>query len=670
MIVGFNAGRARLRRRRAAARISTRNRPAIVALQQQGLGADVADSAAFFMSTPRAGRLAAGRLRPRQRARRVRRLAAAERDAVSAPAAFGRPLARGDCCSSRSSRSLRGVFPTADPPWRPRVGIVWHDEGAWVHNARNMALFGAWRAGRVEPDVHRAGVHRRSSTSSFAAFGVGVLAGAAGRRSCRARCRCCCSRSASAGSPGARRGAHRRRAARDQLRLRDVEPRRADGSARWSPSSSPPGTATCARRRSRAVGALAGACALLAFFTKAAAAFFVAALGARTRLVADRCMRCGRTARSRRDGRAAIDDAGGLGGCRLAGSSRAVRRCRTGPTTGSTTGRCRSRASRATTCASLLNARDVVPDPARHLHADVVHASSSGCSALWGIAGALAHGAAGRAAAACCGSRLGALELLVHDVGNERRFVFFIPALVALAAWCSAAIGALLPEAVAACRAGARCSRSPVVLYTRLRRARRARAAAVSLRGLAPSVQARSGRRSRRARARRWSIAAWPRARRGCSRPRRGRPCGRGCWSSRWSRPGNLAQFGAVGARTGPTRTTRRRVDARPGAAARHAGPRQAGQRPGAREPDPAGLRRPRVRQLRGPEAARRCAIYFDLHRPGSATKGSQYSGRARRLPGATIIMTFDVAETAAGPAQRYRQVRRLDRRRAVRAHD
>ena len=37
---------------------------------------------------------------------------------------------------------LRGAWPTADPPTHATVGIVWHDEGAWVHNARNRALWG------------------------------------------------------------------------------------------------------------------------------------------------------------------------------------------------------------------------------------------------------------------------------------------------------------------------------------------------------------------------------------------------------------------------------------------------------------------------------------------------------------------------------------------------
>jgi hypothetical protein len=44
---------------------------------------------------------------------------------------------------------------------------------------------------------------------------------------------------------------------------------------------------------------------------------------------------------------------------------------------------------------------------------------------------------------------LGALELVLHDVGNERRFVFFIPALVALAAVVLGRDRVLLPAAIA-----------------------------------------------------------------------------------------------------------------------------------------------------------------------------------------------------------------------------
>ena len=161
-----------------------------------------------------------------------------------------------------------------------RSAIVWHDEGAWVHNARNKALFGAWTPGRLEPDVHRAGVHGARVRCRSRRFGVGVwqarlvseLPGCASVLLLAFGVRRLAGREA---------GAHRRRAARDQLRLRDVEPRGADGSHRWSRSWWRPGTATCGRRTRAAWGWAAGACALLAFFTKAAAAFFVGALGAR-----------------------------------------------------------------------------------------------------------------------------------------------------------------------------------------------------------------------------------------------------------------------------------------------------------------------------------------------------------------------------------------------------
>jgi 4-amino-4-deoxy-L-arabinose transferase-like glycosyltransferase len=68
---------------------------------------------------------------------------------------------------------LRGLFPAADPPWDPTVGVVWHDEGAWVHNARNKALFGAWSQDQWNP-VYIAPVFTALEYASFKAFGVGV----------------------------------------------------------------------------------------------------------------------------------------------------------------------------------------------------------------------------------------------------------------------------------------------------------------------------------------------------------------------------------------------------------------------------------------------------------------------------------------------------------------
>src|SRR6185437_9962254 len=69
--------------------------------------------------------------------------------------------------------SLRTVFPAADPPWRMPVGVVWHDEGAWVHNARNKALFGGWRQDEWNP-MFVAPVFTALEYASFRAFGVGV----------------------------------------------------------------------------------------------------------------------------------------------------------------------------------------------------------------------------------------------------------------------------------------------------------------------------------------------------------------------------------------------------------------------------------------------------------------------------------------------------------------
>jgi 4-amino-4-deoxy-L-arabinose transferase-like glycosyltransferase len=68
---------------------------------------------------------------------------------------------------------LRGIFPTADPPWRTTVGVVWHDEGAWTHNARNRALWGTWRTDDWNP-LYIAPVFTGLEYASFAAFGVGT----------------------------------------------------------------------------------------------------------------------------------------------------------------------------------------------------------------------------------------------------------------------------------------------------------------------------------------------------------------------------------------------------------------------------------------------------------------------------------------------------------------
>ena len=61
---------------------------------------------------------------------------------------------------------------------------------------------------------------------------------------------------------------------------------------------------------------------------------------------------------------------------------------------------------------------------------------------------------------------VGTAEMLIHDVGNERRFVILIPVLVALAATLLARGGGLLPEEVASVSRSRIWLASPLLLYT------------------------------------------------------------------------------------------------------------------------------------------------------------------------------------------------------------
>jgi 4-amino-4-deoxy-L-arabinose transferase-like glycosyltransferase len=72
-----------------------------------------------------------------------------------------------------AAAALRGAWLTADPPTHTTVGIIWHDEGAWVHNARNRALWGAWRTDAWNP-VFVAPVFTGLEYAAFRAFGVGT----------------------------------------------------------------------------------------------------------------------------------------------------------------------------------------------------------------------------------------------------------------------------------------------------------------------------------------------------------------------------------------------------------------------------------------------------------------------------------------------------------------
>ena len=60
---------------------------------------------------------------------------------------------------------------------------------------------------------------------------------------------------------------------------------------------------------------------------------------------------------------------------------------------------------------------------------------------------------------------VGRSKLMLHDVGNERRFLIFVPALVALPALVLGRDRTLLPEEAPAAPVGRHCSRRRVVLF-------------------------------------------------------------------------------------------------------------------------------------------------------------------------------------------------------------
>jgi hypothetical protein len=173
--------------------------------------------------------------------------------------------------------ALRVTWLRADPP-NTSVGIVWHDEGAWVHNARNAALWGTWRTDNWNP-VFIAPVFTALEYGAFKVFGVGiwqartvpvasgllaVIALMAGLHAASTRHP---DRTALIG--GAVLAANFTWVAWNRAALME-------STMTMFIVVSWAAYAMAARRP--AWGVIAGAAAVLAFFTKAAAAFFVAAI--------------------------------------------------------------------------------------------------------------------------------------------------------------------------------------------------------------------------------------------------------------------------------------------------------------------------------------------------------------------------------------------------------
>ena len=326
---------------------------------------------------------------------------------------------------------VRGMFPTADPPWNPTVGVVWHDEGAWTHNARNKALFGSWTADAWNP-LYIAPVFTALEFASFKAFGVGiwqarlvsevlgwlsVLLLALGVRRIAGR---------EAGVIAAALLATNYVYVMWNRAALMETPMTAFIVASWY----------CYTRveESPLWGWGSALFALAAFFTKASAAFFVAAIAIDTLLML--WLGRGRAARTIMVAGVAL----GLAALaifvvpnwqeyRFYNWQMSVTR------------------KPSYTLGALVDRASWFPV----LHDLFTRMWFTLLVALTGVLGLLV-----RWRNATAGERLlgwwvvlGALELVLHDVGNERRFVFFIPALVALAAIALGRDRVLLPAAVA-----------------------------------------------------------------------------------------------------------------------------------------------------------------------------------------------------------------------------
>jgi 4-amino-4-deoxy-L-arabinose transferase-like glycosyltransferase len=357
---------------------------------------------------------------------------------------------------------MRGLFPTADPPWNPSVGVVWHDEGAWVHNARNKALFGQWRQDNWNP-VYIAPVFTAAEYLSFATFGVGVwqarlvseLAGFASVVLLAFGVRRLGGNLAGLIAGGLLATnfvyvMYNRAAIMEALMTAFIV-------CSWY----------CSTRAARAPlwGAAAGVMATLAFFTKAAAAFYVGAVGllALIRIVEGRWAAHEPPLQERgRDGYAqtAVWTLAGL-----AISFAIVAALFVIPNWGDYTfynwqmSVTRKPSYDVASLMTRLSWFPIVHD----IFSRMWLALALGIVGAWGIA-ARWRGAADGERLLLLWVAVGSLELLIHDVGNERRFVFLIPALVALASLVLAR-GTLLPPEAAVTR-GRLLLFSPLILYS------------------------------------------------------------------------------------------------------------------------------------------------------------------------------------------------------------
>lgn len=366
--------------------------------------------------------------------------------------------------------ALRVAYPTADPPWRTTVGVVWHDEGAWTHNARNRALWGTWITDDWNP-LYVAPVFTGLEYAAFSAFGVGLwqarsVSMAAGILSVWLL-----------GLAVARLGGRTAGLVAAGLLATNyvwvMYSRAALMEATMVAFMVASFYAAVRAREQPAWGLAAGPLALAAYFTKAAAVSFVAALGLVAAVSVAEAWWRARATPARGEGHAASDPAG----------ARAEGRAAIAILVGLAVA-----AIVALLVFVLPNWADyrfynwqmsVTRKPSYTLKAlvdrlswfPVVHDVFTRMWFTVLVAAVALAGWLARLRETTPGERLllgwlglGALQLVLHDVGNERRFVYLIPALVAIAALALGRDARLLPPHVAEWPARRRVLALPVVL--------------------------------------------------------------------------------------------------------------------------------------------------------------------------------------------------------------
>ncbi len=364
---------------------------------------------------------------------------------------------------------LRGVYPTADPPWRSPVGVVWHDEGAWTHNARNKALWGTWVTDNWNP-LYVAPVFTGLEYAAFRTFGVGLwqarsVSMAAGVISVWLL-----------GLAVARMGGRTAGLIAAGLLATNyvwVVYSRAALMEATMIAFMVASFHAAVRTQDRPVwGLLAGPLALAAYFTKAAAVSFVVALGLVAAVAAVEPWWRARAAAPAGEGTAPATGA-------RSREHRAALAILTGLALAGLVALLAFVAPHWNDYRFYNWQMSVTRKPSYTLKAladrlswfPIVHDLFTRMWFVLIVAVVTAAGWLARLRETTAGERLliawaglGALELVAHDVGNERRFVYLIPALIALAALALGRDGRLLPPRVAALPARWRLAAAPVVL--------------------------------------------------------------------------------------------------------------------------------------------------------------------------------------------------------------